>query len=643
MNLRPWIHSLDQLFRSSEPYIPLNNNVLETVKTEGLAYHLVPLLRPRGDNSWFENTLICREQLRIAEAAELPRPDFNKSKILYLVNWSYLLWQARPGARSATTPLARQLLFGLIPLIEAFDFVLGTDLRVFQRNYEATELLKRAADPDYFGQTGDEDEARFKAHLRSLLENKVFRRYYVATMRKSLRLVTAAGDEHRIGLCTNAKSHGRRTTCDYCKPQRWLREAVSLLKPTDLSEPALLHRLKFEVVMPDWYSDITARWPAEIRYVLACAEPSDGAYRVKAQPRYGEIVLVNWAKLARRATEQDRVSVLREFYMPDAPAAHRFAGGRARMGFQNVYGAKVLAQRPKELKQMVVEAGWEWFGELDTPYELYRVGALAGEIAKDKKALQALSKARRVYVDRSYLNSQKKRIYVTRAWNNHLIHVFRRRKVYRKSKRNKLGFPGPDAPKFVIFFQLPFDVPPPPKTWNDRRKLAVKLGEKWLWTTKAINNFANEQVGETFVYPEAREFLNWALMQETELLDPKRWRRALYDHKLHERLAELNRGPNVRQHLGPFAESEQRIIEAFLSERKDADGKPKRSKLSEGEWGDLMVKLPGRDKLGIQRQIDKQGLKFAQANGWRSYTQSYWGLVRTENRRTKWAKKGVKA
>lgn len=685
MNLKPFLNDLSRELRRPDAPYPLHTGVMKDVTFHGVTYYLLPSERAR-DNSWFHNTKIARYKAQQHVDPAVPLYLWEDKQIHAFIHWPYFLWQARPGNNAKDNPmapLARRLLVLLADHIELHDAILAMDIRAFDRAYRAAAPEYLEKHPEYYGLPDDPDGTpvlRFHNHLHALLHNKPFTRELHAVMNNALLHVRAVRDESRMGLCPRQsrgeKPHARRATCPDCAGQRWQRKYSSLLKMDRINDPMRQALCKLPRPESKVWGSVPARWPQEIRYMLHGTGPYDGAFS-----RHGK-TLVNFEMLVRRAVEQNRACVLSEFYNAEPVDPYYYAGSAARLVFARAYGTEVLAARDRPLKQMVIDAGWTWKETgLDVPYEVYDTLALTRIVAKNAKAARKLVRRNRTPLDVELARGRRApRHYVALEWEGRPVKVFRRQRTFSSPRQKALL--GHDQ-RYILFFSIPFPdaMPAPPKHHSDRRNVVIQLAGESLWSASAIKQAAWSQ-GSIFVQEERKvavmetviedgveirrpvlnalgepayeyntyveqapattrnlidsdllRFYEWAAAREAELRIPSAWRKALFNMHYATRKGELSNG--LREHLGPFAEPERKVIDEFLHARRKATP-PRKGRLSESEWAELIAKLPGRGKLGIQRYLLKIGLEYAKDHGWTAYVKSPYCFTRSARRKALW-------
>lgn len=619
-NLRHALNTLvHELTRPAAPFA-VHDGRYAPLKEHGVLYYLAPRERNWAPAPWFAQSLHAqRAQL---EAAQFNReaPTWERFRVMALIHWPTLLWQANPRSTSHLNPLVHELLYVLLPLIAQYDVVLATDIRRLQERRAAKTREEWLATPGYVGFDGEpEFEARFHTHLQALLRNTSFRYYLERTMEATLKPVVAADEALKLIRCPSGNSHRKGETCEACQATKWVRSSSTLIFLDKLMSRDVRALIELKLFSPEFYVPKPGSWNSEIRYWLNCIEPSEGVFRIDNDGKYGQYVLVNHAKLAQRAYDEGRDSPYRPLYLETDKHAW-LAGARASAAMLELLGPRVLARRRKDLKDYVEEAGWEWQETLDIPYELYSVPQLMKRLEGAKKSVQHL-------LNNLPVESARKTPVLAAQRTLKVVHLEYENETGTKKSVSVVRRRSPKTGVVANYYTVPYAVTP--DFAKERHVgLAARIGEQRYWNAHGLHEHAKRQM------LGADHFLRWVLEQD-KTLDAKRFEELRYQARYAERVARVLREktPKGGVSAGRFMAWEDEHIRNFLLSRS------KNGPLSEWDWHALLQRLPGRAKRGVMQRITVLGKAYFEQVGWVAYANSGLCLSRSSRKRAAWTGK----
>lgn len=682
MALRSFYTQLNATMRAPHAPFPMYDGTREPLEEYGVAYYRFP--KKRGKSPWFKMSQYAAADRRAATRQGVRAQNVGSWFLGYLIHWPDFLWQARvspapswevasgelegaaeeepeildlfsgsledimrkaredaermraglaappkvqtPAAKVYTPhymiqPLARRLLRLLQPLVAQFDVILARDILLFEKRW-TLELPYSRERPAYFGAKSAEDEERFDTHLRALLQDAAFREHVEKTLRASLRNATALTELETLGACPSSRNHrGREAICPHCAPYRWVRWNTSLLEAEAFDSPTLLRRsIQWELSSPDYFHETTNPGFLALRTLLA-AQPFDGVVRVEENG--AAVLVVNYAKLVALAETQEEVKslFLVDDYSPRSDLWLR--GSLARRALEAAY-PHIISALPTPLSTRVAAEGWEWRDTLDLPYGHYRVSNLVRRLTTATALVRRLLRGRaqpRERIVRRVPVTQEVLLDYPAGLTSTTIRCIRRR------RRNH---PGPE----LLYYTLPYEVPEADENiLSQNTALAVTVRGTRYWSRHGVHAHAElrDRYG-VFLCPAAVQFVQWLSLQEQELT-PQKFKALLYTSRYGERVAAVKAG---KRRMGRFVPPEDQAIEAFLRSR------PRMGPLADAEWSVLLDRLPGRNQASVRTRIIALGKIFAFEQGWVAYTNSYWCLQRSQARRKRWKKEGMR-
>lgn len=568
--------------------------------SKGAAIHVV--LGPRG-NPRAEWLLSCPMPMSQHSMVK----GFVKDGIVFgtpllLLSWPDLLRQAELPPRPRTQ-LVHEILYCLRHLIADYDAVFVADLETFYKNYERAPVDEKVQRPGWLGQTDDEFETdRFNAHLEKLIGYPKFVRAFRTTFEAFFGFALHGNQPRVLGELALT-----RAQCSVLHPDMLARPPAGRDDFVDHAKPA-------------------DAWVAELSWLISGhSGRTDGCYRLE-QRGFGNLVLIDWAKLIEIAVAQGRESILTRF-LDTSNKDYVEAGVRARHAMAARWPAGVISRRPRPLRELVREyAGVELENELDrNPYEVY--------------TLTGLMVARENYHNRSAAAHALKTILQEKkgaAPHRHILYLQYGDKDIAVIKRDGTFW-------FTLPYELylAYDVR---ELWEGKR---YRAGGTDFWHLRGINAHANGgryhdlgsegQKIERRVepIPEARAFCDWANIQAAGVLEGKGWQKKLYEQRYSERIQEKLTG--ARQHMGPFAALEDDALREFCEKRGKA------GPFTAAEWRELDNVLPQRSRVAITRRRDHLGFQHAVTKGYASYARSGYCGRRSVARRVEWRRAGVPA
>lgn len=628
-SLKPLLRQLYHQLTQPGALFPVHNGDLATMRDHGLAYYLAPRKRNGAPATWFPRTLHAQRLNADRQRLGQPQEMFRDRRIFALIHLPWLLLQAQPRYNSPLKPLVHELLHLLVELIEQYDTVLAEDIRLFARRRAALTAAERSANPLYVGIRDDEEGGRFSEHLANRLRDPHFRQCLTKTLTDSLAMTAAHDERLKLTACPGGNKHRKGQSCDACQPTKWVRKNT-LLIDLHLLHTFLNSPLSFEVVLdsPNNYVPDGNSWNYEVRYILDSINAKDGAFRVVKKGAYGDYILVDWAKLVETAVSMGRESPLVPFYAK-YDKSRWVAGAQVRVVFGERYGLRVLGRRPRGLGELVRDAGWEWKdGTLDIPYELYSAPQLLKRLETAKKSVQQLLNINpTAHIKKDKLTRPRKLRVVGVDYRDpqgriHGIQCIRRSRVYRR------GEP-PEGRQVINYYTVPYPVMAHLEERRNRLGFGLRVNGTIYWSLRGVNKHENtrDDRGHS-LHPDAEAFARW-LAEFDATLTREKFKKLLYDGKLPDRVAAVQRGES--NNIGRYSEEEDRTLLDFMLGRSD-----KTKNLDAVQWNQLLALLPNRNKNGIVDRINKHGREYCGQHGWIAYVNSGLCLVRTTKRRQEW-------
>lgn len=627
-----FVSLLDQLVHSPTTPMPIHTGALDQGQDWGVEYLPVGRSHRRiDDSSWFQDTFTGQAEHYAAMQQGLAAPSLERADVFVLVHWPHLLRQARfdPQANVFVAPLAWELLYVLLPMIEQFDWAFAEILKRF-RMYLASSRITRLPEPWEHGQRDHADEALFNEHLLSLLANVEFRKALQASMTTTFRAVTAISHTRERAPCPSGQRHYGDAECPDCAGTRWSRNNVTVIRPALLGGAVFRRsdwRLEFPILWPEGVTNI---WIKELRYLLSAMSSAEGVQRVRRRG-FGEAVLVDFGKLVENAWRDNRDSPFRKIVDSAQTTDFSVYGRKARRLFAEGTDNKLLGRRHIPLPEIVAEAGWASTAAAETHYELLSLRCMLLKLARTKEQLNTLSKTwGRVAIARIPQRIEPDVIHENYTDENG---VDVRVDVVRRSLPS--GLPGITKRKRICYFKIPFPLNINALGKNALKGVAIRLkGETW-WTSRGIARLSNmiDDNGVS-IFKWGYHFAEWCAERDI-MIDDEYFKRRIYDERYSERVSGYQAGE--RKHIGRFSDYEQELVRDFFSNRPPS---PKR--LSANEWATLLAALPGRTKNSVNRQLERMGKEIAMRDGWAAYCRSPFCTRRSYLRRTAWVREGMK-
>lgn len=606
-----------ELTRPGAPFA-VHDGRREPMKEHGVLYYLAPRERNYAPAPWFRRTLHAQRTLLDAQQFNHEAPTWDSYRVLALIHWQHFFWQAQSRSTSHLAPIAHDLLAELVDLIEQYDVVLATDIRSMRLRRDSMRADERAAHPGYVGFTDDvEFSTRFNAHLNLLLKNTSFLYHLKRTMVDSLDVAVALDERSKLIRCPAGVIHKKNESCDSCVATKWTRTNTTLIYIERLRDIKSIR-----IDSPKLYKSRDNTWHGEIRYWLDCLSSTEGVVRIdNPEGKYGQYLLVNHAKLARRAQDEQRKSPYVELFQ-QRPTDDIYVGAVARASAQEYLGNQVLARRRKPLRDYVTAAGWTWNDNtLDIPYELYSCTQLINKLDLSKKSVQYLLSnlpATKAKKPREASLSRQRRIllleYQDEAGVKYPIQCFRAKKV-----RHDVA---------SVYFTLPstIEIPLKYQMAHNRVAIARSVAKLLYWNERGVHSISKE-----IEKPHVDHYLQWVIAKTKEIT-PAQFMELLYQNKFAERIGRVMREKETKPRInaGRFMPWEDKVINDY------ALGRGKCGPMTEWEWTTLLNTLPGRTKLGVRNRFIVLGRKYCKEHGWPAYANSGLCLNRSTRRRAAW-------
>lgn len=588
------------------PKHPVNvfDGSMSSMEPLGVNYALIPKQKgAKGANEWFPATLAGQRQALLSIRARQPPPDYSMVDAGLFFHWPTFLRGAALGGFSQLRPMALEMLTYTRPLILQYDPILADDLD------HVTALLRKNSFPE------DADVRRFDAHLNALLLNRSFLRYFTDSMEISWSAFRQIHLERSITGCV-VQAHRKGQKCDACEGSYWTREHSTLLMLRRYNVPELRRGVTLQLRSPEWFQESTDPWVNEVLYWQGGSGGEDGIAHFSFAKKYGNQILINYQKILETALRIGRPTPLLKFVDPGLSSDTWGAGYKARLAFDTWSSGRYHpSDRPITLQQMVEKAGWEWRDVVEHPYGVYLQTALQGTLARSTEMRVRLS--RRVRSVRKEPPRPRNRRSVVLSYGEAPVQVIRR--TLRSGET-------------VNYYTPPFEVDVRTMRPEERRRVAIRWGNTYFISAQGFNRLANMATkNDEPVYPEARAFVEWLIVQDGALTKEK-FRKLEYEARYGERVAKKLGG--MTKHIGQFTEAETEIVRQFFSNRS-------RGRVTAFEWDTLLSQLPTRTKPSIRLQVEKLGKEFALAHGYTHYANSGLCLNRSEKRRKQWIKEGV--
>lgn len=611
--------------------LPLLDGSSALLGLTGMAYLPRPRQKPAAP-AWFRQTptakALADNRRALGDWADQQTTEpADQRDYALVVQWRRLLSKAllrhdsTAGVPPALRRLAHQTWWALLPLIQRYDVVLAQLLEAARSNYD-TNPTRAEHEPFWVGFDTTDDELRLDAQVTALLASRRTDKHPVdgfcdemaRWLAEGFRVAVVSSAQRTVGLCT-VNNHTRNAFCETCPEiARERRYMLVLDVPTLLDQrsrrlitaPPTPAASGGPSVMRDnlrWIIDSRSRLDGTVRFTHSTGAPARFIDIQRLRQR--------WAAL-QMPTMFD-----------DLPPPEQLDGSRqAQAFFETRLKHAVIPPQSYSAEDLYVQAGWGNHEDYATTYSQFTAVFESTLLT----ALQQLDQ--RAYALLQARNAQM-RVPTARK--------IERRLVTRRYTRLDTGRPATIEVLRGLstgrvrrnFYTLPYDVDVPAA----RRGKVITHGEKHYWSWHAINELANEGVGEIEpTYPWARAFCEWVGEQEVELNDDKLFQDAIYSERLPQRLAAIARGDQA--HLGVYSDAEDEIIREFFFRPTT------KKRLSPQDWQPLLEKLPGRNELGVLKRFEALGKKYAFEHGYQEYKASPYFRKFAAKRRAQWIKEG---
>lgn len=615
-------------YATGKARLPLLDGSSSSLSPLGLAFHGLPPRRG-SDGSWFRRT----GTFEASQDAHNPIPiGQNQLEFFLVVQWRRLLSKGLlRHSQTADVPadlrrVAHHAWWALLPLIRQHDIVMATLLERSQRNYQS-QLPRTVHEPFWVGFDNEIAELRFDKQAVVLLNSRRtaehprdgFCEAAAKTLMDGFRIATHNQGERHLALCS-VGPHVRGKPCKSCPEIAKERPFLSLLTIPLLADPKMRQMLSFS---PKRYP--VDRAPSErvefLRWILESARSDDGVHAFHL-PSGAPARFIDFTRLRQTWKELDFTTPFDQL----GPIEKQAGAQESVKYFERVmHGA--LSRNSYSAVDQFVAAGWGEAKDFDVSLDgftavLDSAVAVQIELADQQAGAAAKARASRALIKQKGVREGRR--VVTRMFRPlgrppMAINIVRAISVGKKNRN---------------FFSVPYEVQDP--MLEDKR---LRFGRgitdqgTFFWTLQTLNYFANQlDITGAPMYPLGREFVEWATAVDAELVDRKSFNDAIYSDKLGERLDLIARGELA--HLGAFSRYEDEQIQRFLVEQ------PKKKRLGDAEWAELLKVLPGRTKRGVLRRFEELGKRFAFSHGYVEFMRSPWHRKFSAMRRRQWIKEG---
>ncbi|MBA2708745.1 MAG: hypothetical protein H0U59_13145 [Gemmatimonadaceae bacterium] len=601
--------------------LPLQDGSRASIGGHGLALQAEPRQRAAG-SSWIRQSATFKAHRGAGNPLPTDQREFH-----LVVQWRRLLGKAllhHPSAANVPAPLRRlahHAWWALVPLVREYDVVMAQLLETARVNFR--DNPDRAKwEPFWVGLDDKSAELRFDAQANLLGSRRTdadptdgFCEAAAKQFARMLAPLVQTSTQRHIGLCT-AASHARGGTCDTCPEIASERRFLLALNVPLLCEPRLCTSLIAGYPKRDDAESVLVQ---NLRWILAARYTPDGVFRFTT-PAGAPSRLIDLRRLREAWAATATPSIF------DAlPAMDRVEGPRTTQTyFVQMMNQAILLERQYSAKELYVDAGWDADGYPfdQSPLVAVTDSALLNQLERVSQRSVALLKARRTAKPKpqKYARRQVIRTY-TSASGGPPVSIGIIRASNQRTHTNN-------------FYTTPY-TPSDPMCHEPRLRVGrgIYYDGVFYWTLQALNHFANQLTpsGDP-LYPDGRDFSEWATAQDAGLCDTTLFNRAIYSDRLPARLDAIARGEQV--HLGMFSQQEDERIRAFFL------ASPRRRRLTAADWAALLQLMPGRGQRGILARFEDLAREYAFAHGYEAYSRSGYCRKFSAQRRKQWIKGG---